>query len=211
MHPMNAQYDLRPGPREDTEGSVTRWISALKQGDEAAAQGLWEAYFRRLVGLARARLRDAPRRIADEEDVALSAFDSFFRGARAGRFPRLDDRNDLWQILVLITVRKAIDLRNYEGRPSRGKGRVRSLTELIGEGLEAIVGDEPTPELAAQLTEEHQRLMEQLGDPILRSVATSKLEGYTDEEIAARLGCVTRTVERKVARIRGIWANELKG
>jgi DNA-directed RNA polymerase specialized sigma24 family protein len=210
MHPKKTQDHFWPGPGEDPGGSVTRWISALKEGDQAAAQGLWEAYFRRLVGLARARLRDAPRRIADEEDVALSAFDSFFRGARAGRFPRLDDRNDLWQILVLITVRKAIDLRNYEGRPSRGSGKARSLSELTGEGLEAIVGDEPTPELAAQLTEEYQRLMERLDDPTLRGVATCKLEGYTDEETAARLGCVTRTVERKLARIRGIWANELK-
>ena len=210
MLPMEDQLDSRHELRENPGSSVTQWISALKQGDQSAAQGLWEAYFRRLVGLAHARLRDAPRRIADEEDVALSAFHSFCRGARAGRFPRLDDRNDLWQILVLITVRKAIDLRNYEGRPSRGRGRVQSLTELPQEGLEAIGGDEPTPELAAQLAEEYQRLMEQLGDSTLQSVATWKLEGYTDDEIAARLGCVTRTVERKLARIRRMWAREMR-
>src|SRR5260221_7531117 len=118
----------------NTGNSVTRWISGLKQGDQSAAQSLWEAYFRRLVGLAHARLRDAPRRMADEEDVALSAFDSFCRGVRAGRFPRLDDRDDLWQILVTITVRKAIDLRKYEGRQSRGMGRVQSLSDLNQEG-----------------------------------------------------------------------------
>src|SRR5580692_7564477 len=115
---MEVQLDSGRALRDNPEDSVTQWISALKQGHQSAAQGLWEAYFRRLVGLAHARLRDAPRRIADEEDVALSAFDSFCRGARAGQFPRLDDRNDLWQILVLITVRKAIDLRKYERRPS---------------------------------------------------------------------------------------------
>jgi DNA-directed RNA polymerase specialized sigma24 family protein len=194
----------------NTGSSVTRWILGLKQGDQSAAKGLWEAYFRRLVGLAQARLRDAPRRIADEEDVALSAFDSFCRGARAGRFPRLDDRHDLWQILVMITVRKAIDLRNYEGRQSRGMGRVQSLTELTPEGLETIGGDEPTAELAAQLAEEYQRLMGQLGDPTLQSVAIWKLEGYTNDEIAARLGCVTKTVERKLALIRSKWAREIK-
>src|SRR5262249_2424846 len=161
-------------------------------------------------GLARARLRDTPRRIADEEDVALSAFDSFCRGAQAGGFPRLDDRHDLWQILVLITVRKAIDLRNYEGRPSRGKGRVQSLTELTRDGLETLGSDEPTPELAAQLAEEYQRLMGHLGDSTLRSVATWKLEGYTNDEIAARLGCVLSTVERKLARIRSEWAKEMR-
>ena len=210
MHPMEVENGSRLGLREDTGNSVTQWISALKQGDQAAAQELWEAYFRRLVGLARARLRDTPRRIADEEDVALNAFDSFCRGARAGRFPRLDDRHDLWQILVLITVRKAINLRNYEARRSRGMGRIQSLTDLTPEGLEAIGGDGPTPELAAQLAEEYQRLMDQLGDSSLQRVATFKLEGYTNEEIAARLGCVTSTVERKLARIRGIWADEMK-
>jgi DNA-directed RNA polymerase specialized sigma24 family protein len=210
MHPRNVQAGLRRGLSDETDGSVTRWISALKQGDQSAAQELWNAYFRRLVGLARARLRDVPRRIADEEDVALSAFDSFFRRAQAGRFPRLDDRNDLWQILVLITMRKAIDLRNYEARPSRGKGRVASLTELTREGLAAMGGDEPTPELAAQLVEEYRRLIERLGDPTLQDVATCKLEGYTDHEIAVRLGCVTRTIERKLALIRRIWANEVR-
>jgi DNA-directed RNA polymerase specialized sigma24 family protein len=190
--------------------SVTRWISGLKQGDQTAAHELWEVYFRRLVGLARARLRNAPRRIADEEDVALSAFDSFFRGARTGRFRRLEDRNDLWQILVLITMRKAIDLCNYEGRQSRGMGRVQSLTELTQEGLEMIGDAEPTAEIAAQLAEEHQRLMGQLGDPTLHSVATWKLEGYTNDEIAIRLGCVTTTVERKLVRIRSKWAREMK-
>jgi DNA-directed RNA polymerase specialized sigma24 family protein len=210
MHTREIPNASRPGHGEDTEGSVTRWISALKQGDRSVAQELWEAYFLRLVGLARARLRDVPRRIADEEDVALSAFDSFFRGAQAGRFPRLDDRNDLWQILVLITVRKAIDLRKYEARPSRGNGGVRSLTELTREGLEAIGGDEPTPELAAELAEAYRRLIERLGDPTLQSVATCKLEGYTDDEIAARHGCVTRTVERKLALIRRIWGKEMR-
>jgi DNA-directed RNA polymerase specialized sigma24 family protein len=121
-----------------------------------------------------------------------------------------DDRNDLWQILVLITGRKAIDLRNDEGRPSRGRGRVQSLTEVTQEGLETIGGDEPTPEVAAQRAEEHQRLMERLGDPVLQNVATWKLRGYTDQEIAARLGCVKRTVERKVARIRRIWARQTR-
>jgi DNA-directed RNA polymerase specialized sigma24 family protein len=207
---MNVPDGSRRELGGDTGNSVTQWISGLKRGDQSAAQRLWEAYFRRLVGLARVRLRDAPRRIADEEDVALCAFDSFCRGARAGRFLRLDDRADLWQILVLITVRKAVDLRNYEARPSRGWGRVHSLTNLSRAELEAIGGEQPTPELAAQLAEEYQRLMEQLGDPILQSVATCKLEGYTNDEIAARLGCVTSTVERKLARIRGVWANEMR-
>jgi hypothetical protein len=68
-------------------GSVTHWINALKGGDPAAAQKLWERYFARLVGLARKKLQGTRHLTADEEDVALSAFDSFCRGAAAGRFP----------------------------------------------------------------------------------------------------------------------------
>ena len=69
-------------------------------------QRLWERYFRRLVGLARRKLQDTPRRVADEEDVALSAFASFCRGAEAGCFPQLADRDNLWHLLVTLTERK---------------------------------------------------------------------------------------------------------
>src|SRR6516162_145511 len=101
-------------------GSVTAWIAQLRAGDAAAAQPLWEGYYRRLVGLARQRLLGRPRAAADEEDVALSAFDSFCRGAEQGRFPRLADRDNLWQLLVTITARKALQLIRHERRRKRG-------------------------------------------------------------------------------------------
>src|SRR5262245_43166917 len=104
------------------EGSVTHWLGQLQAGDPAAAQPLWQRYFRRLVGLARQRLRHAPRRAADEEDVALSAFDSFCRGAEQGKFPRLHDRDNLWRLLVALTARKAVDLIRHEDRQKRGGG-----------------------------------------------------------------------------------------
>src|SRR5262245_56797441 len=97
-----------------SDGDVTLWLRQLRAGDREAAQPLWERYFRRLTALVRDRLRGLPRAAADEEDVALSAFDSFFRRAEAGRFPRLDDRDDLWQLLLLIATRKACDLAQRE-------------------------------------------------------------------------------------------------
>src|SRR5215471_8456034 len=98
-------------------GSVTTWIEQLCAGDRAGAQRLWERYFPRLVGLARKKLQGLPRRSADEEDVALSAFDSFCRGAERGCFPRLENRDNLWALLVVITARKAIDLRQRQTCP----------------------------------------------------------------------------------------------
>jgi DNA-directed RNA polymerase specialized sigma24 family protein len=150
-----------------------------------------------------------PRRASDEEDVALSAFDSFFRGVERGQFPQLHDRDDLWQLLVLITVRKAIDLVHHEARPTRGSGRVRVLSDLAERDAEGILGAEPTPELAAQFVDECQRLWRRLGNDSLRAVAFWKVEGYTNAEIAAKLGCVPQTVERKLRDIRELWTREL--
>jgi DNA-directed RNA polymerase specialized sigma24 family protein len=189
--------------------SVTRLIGMLKQGDRVASQQLWEAYFGRLVGLARARLKNTVLRVADEEDVALSAFDSFFRRAERGQFPQLQDRDDLWQLLFVLTVRKAINLVHYQGRKSRGGGRVQSLQDLEALGADQILGTEPSPELAAQMTEECQRLLARLGDETLRAVALWKMEGYTNIEIAAKLGCVEQTVERKLRAVRQVWSNEV--
>jgi RNA polymerase sigma factor (sigma-70 family) len=195
-------------------GSVSRWVVKLQTGDQRAAQELWERYFRRLVGLARKKLRDTPRRSADEEDVALSAFGCFCRGAEQGRFPQLSDRADLWQLLVTITIQKAIDHIRRERRQKRGAGAVLDEAALAGSGetpgdeaaMEQILGHEPTPEFAAQVAEECERLLHSLGDGNLRSVALKKMEGYSDEEIAAQLGCARRTVVRKLRRIRSIWS-----
>src|SRR5262245_30692906 len=195
-------------------GSVTFWIDRLKAGDPAAAQPLWEGYFRRLVGLARVRLQAAPRRAADEEDVALSAFHSFCRGAEEGRFPRLSDRDDLWQLLVLLTARKATNLVQQERRQKRGGGKVFTASALAGDdsaegpGFADLVSREPDPGFAAQVAEECQLLLQRLGDSTLQAVAVWKMEGHTNEEIAANLGRCTGTVERKLRLIRAIWEGE---
>jgi DNA-directed RNA polymerase specialized sigma24 family protein len=196
-----------------SSGSVSIWITELRAGDPLAAQRLWENYFPRLAALARKKLQDLPRRMADEEDVALSAFDSFCRGAEQGRFPSVTDRDNLWGLLVTITARKAVLLVRHEFRQKRGGGEVHGDSAFqtgpaVREeeaGLEQIVGSEPTPEFAAQMAEEYQRLLARLGEGDLAQIAVWKMEGYSNEEIAARLGCVPRTVERKVALIRTIW------
>src|SRR6516225_7429129 len=113
-------------------GSVTNWLKQLEAGDSVAAQRLWERYFRRLVGLARKKIQGAGYASRDEEDVALSAFDSFCRGAEAGRFPRLDDRDDLWQLLVTITARKAYQLALHNRRRKRGGDAVLDEAALAG-------------------------------------------------------------------------------
>jgi DNA-directed RNA polymerase specialized sigma24 family protein len=180
----------------------------LKRGDRAGAEALWDSYIHRLVALARGRLGGTPRRAADEEDVALSAFDSFCRRAEGGQFARLTDRDDLWQLLVVITERKAISLMRREGRKSRGEGRVVAFSEVEGDGAAEIADPGPTPEFAAQVVDEFRELLRRLGDYSLVSVALAKMEGYTNKQIADRLGCIEQTVERKLRSIRRIWSAE---
>jgi RNA polymerase sigma factor (sigma-70 family) len=197
------------------DGSVTRWVTALKDGDPAAPQPIWERYHRRLVALAREKLRAARRRAADEEDVVQNAFHSFFDGVAAGRFPRLDDRDDLWRLLVVITARKALDQLAHERAARRGGGTLQGESRISPQpggwdaaAIEQVVGDEPTPEFAAQVAEEYERLLAVLGDDSLRRVAVWKMEGLTADEIAARLNCSRRTVARKLDAIRVIWNDE---
>src|SRR5262245_63330162 len=136
------------------EGSVTRWIDQLQVGDAVAARQLWQRYFHRLVGLARRKLAETPRRAADEEDVALSAFDSFCRHAEQGRFPRLADRDCLWRLLVTITARKAAHQVRDETRQKRGGAAPVANAEAV---LAEALSREPSPEFAAGVAEECRR------------------------------------------------------
>ena len=181
-----------------SQGSVSRWIDGLAVRDEAAVEQLWRRYFPRLVGLARKRLRGAPRRLEDEEDVALSAFASFCRAAEAGRFPELLDREGLWRLLVVITVRKVGHLVRDEGR--------RPVSPLDAEEL---LSHEPSPEFAALAAEEHRRLLGCLGDPERALVATMRMEGHSVKEIADHLHYSERTIKRKLGLIRKTWEKEL--
>src|SRR5262245_32659707 len=197
-----------------SEGSVTRWVTALKGGDPSAAQPLWERYHRQLVSLARQKLQAARRRAADEEDVVQSAFHSFFRGVARGRFPQLDDRDNLWRLLVVITARKALDHLASEHSQRRGGGTLQGESRISpaagrdDAAIEQVVGDEPTPEFAAQVADEYERRLDLLGDDTLRRVARWKMEGLTNDEIAERLDCSRRTVARKLETIRIIWSRE---
>jgi DNA-directed RNA polymerase specialized sigma24 family protein len=194
-------------------GSITDCIDKLKAGDPVAAQQLWERYFQRLVRLARKHLQRRRPRAADEEDVALSAFDSFCRGAETGRFPQLDDRDNLWRLLVVLTARKAAHRLRDEGRQKRS-GKAVPLPEpatssAAEAGLEQILSREPGPEFAAQVAEEYQRILAKLGDPTLQAVVSWKMEGYTNEEIARKLDCTPRSVYRKLRIVRGLWEKDL--
>lgn len=189
---------------DDPPGSVTQAFHRLRVGDSAAADRLWEYFFPRLVGLARRTLAGRPQCRADAEDVALSAFASFWR--RAGDFRTVVDRNDLWNLLAKIAVRKAFRQAAAAAADKRGGGRVLDEAALAGLGggcgrLDEIAGaasprgfDLHCEELLLALPEE------------LRRYAVLRLMGYANKEIAEAEGCTVRKIERKFGLIRLHWA-----
>ena len=196
-----------------SDGSVTHWIHEIKDGNQAMAQALWERYFTQLVRVARTRLDGDARRSRDEEDIALSVFDSFCRAAADGRFPNLADRDSLWRLLVRMAARKVIDQRRHEHRQRRGGGNVIGEDALVAAGYEEnalaqVIGNAPTPEFAAVVTERFESLLKRLKDDDLRRITMGKMEGYTNDELAEQLGCSLRTVERRLSLVREICRQE---
>jgi DNA-directed RNA polymerase specialized sigma24 family protein len=180
-------------------GSVTLLLDRLKAGDPEALGPLWGRYYDRVASLARTRLRRLSVRAADEEDVAVSAFHQFYQAAADNRFARLENRDDLWQVLAVLTTHKVVDYHKHQARWKRGGG----TTELHSEMVSAVVD----PADATLAADEVQTLFERLPDDEAREVARLKLDGHSNEEVAARMGCSIRTVTRRLALIRSIWDN----
>jgi RNA polymerase sigma factor (sigma-70 family) len=193
-----------------SDASVSTWIGQLRQGDDTAAQRLFQRYVERLVRLATDRLRDRPKRRADEEDLVLSVFEEFVSRARLGKFPKLKDREDLWQILLLITDRRAIDqLRREAAYDKRVRGESTLATPDASTSnaspLEHVADREPTPDEAVAFADELAALLAQLKDDEFRSIVGDRLAGLTDNEIAQKRRCSLRTVERRLSEIRKRW------
>jgi DNA-directed RNA polymerase specialized sigma24 family protein len=174
-----------------SDESITEWIDQLRDGDETAAQKIWERYFAKMVSYARRKLEGSPRRAADEEDVALSAFLSFYQRCSAGQFPQLADRDSLWKLLFTITERKALKVQKHDSRQKRGGGKVVDYScfdDSQGSSLDHCVGGvvarEPSPAFAALMADEVRALLDDLSDRSLTRVAVLKLEGHTVMEIA---------------------------
>ena len=197
----------------ESSGSVSGWIDLLQAGGETAVWPLWERYFPPMVQLARQKLQRSRGRMGDEEDAALSAFDSFCRHAQKGHYPDLRDRNSLWRLLATITARKAAHLVRDDGRKKRGGGKVTSVTpwkrKMHRAESEQIFSREPDPEFAALMADECARLIDGLSDRTLENVALWRMEGYTVKEIAQKMDIVPRSVQRKLEVIRSIWREKL--
>lgn len=201
----------------EMEEELSVWIEKLKQGDPRTQQEIWDAYFQKLVTMTRHKLRGSRLRSYDEEDVALSSFNSLFRAIEEDRVPKLDDPTDLWKLLAVITARKVSAQRRRDHTIKRGSGQVRGESvflapgQTVNAGLEQALGSEPSPEMAMMAAETIGELMRRLPEENLRQIALLKFEGHSNREIAEKLDCVERTISRKIERIRAVWQCETGG
>lgn len=198
----------------DATSSVLLWLDAIRSGDDAAVNRLWAKFSPRMSKLAERWLaKTSERRIFDEDDVVVAAFEAFHRALVEGRYDGLTGTDELWRLLATATVNKARDLSEVERAQKRGGGaRIESLDDSssrVKKQTRQQASSDPSPELAAMMSDECRRLLQVLNDPELEAVVLLKLEGFPNEEIAQQLQYSRRTIQRMLALIRDLWSQEV--
>jgi DNA-directed RNA polymerase specialized sigma24 family protein len=180
-------------------GSVSHWISQAKAGDEVALAKLHQRYWPALVGLARQRLHGSPIP-SDEEDIAQQAFLGFYQAVKSQRVPKLVNRHQFLALLSHIISCKACNQVSHELTARKGAGHVQQ-----GSAIMRLAEDSAcSPLEEAILKDCYQKYVGNIPQN-LRPYAELFLQGHTRLEIAGRMGCADRTVDRKLALIREYW------
>jgi len=197
------------------EHSVSNWLKALSAEPRDVSTRIWDRYVEKLARLAKKKLTQSNRRVIDEEDIVLDVFTDFLSGAKEGRFERLNDRHDLWQILAMLTERKVISHLRWEKAAKRGYGTVRGESAFLNvmsgnssTGISNVASREPTAEFSFDVAETLGQLMGILETDLLRALVRDSLAGYTQQEMAERNRISLPTVQRKMKMVREIWTKE---
>jgi DNA-directed RNA polymerase specialized sigma24 family protein len=190
-------------------------LDNVRAGDDQAIAKLWEDYYQQLVRIAAKRLPTNLRRSGDEEDIALSAFNSFIAGIRQDNFPDLSGRDNLWGLLITLTGRKVHAHLRHQTRQKRGGGTVRGESvfldhagDLKAGGIGGVTGGGQPADIHAELAEACDELLSQLDDEQLKQIAVMRMDGYLVDEIAERLELSKRAVERRLQLIRRTWTEQ---
>ena len=201
------------GVMEKTPEQFASLLDRVRQGDDEAITVLWKDYYQGLVHLAAKRMPENLRRTADEEDIAISAFESFIAGVREDKFPDLRGPENLWGLLITLTARKVNAHLRHHTRQKRGGGAVRGESVFVDPrdtsnsvGIGKIEGDIAPADLTAELAEACDGLLNQLGDEQLRVIAIMRMDGFLVDEIAKKVSLSKRAVERRLQLIRQTWS-----
>jgi RNA polymerase sigma-70 factor (ECF subfamily) len=190
------------------DSSFQNLMARLRTGDNQAATRVFHRFADRLITVARGRLDQQIRQKVDPEDILQSVFRSFFTRCAAGQITDLASWDNLWGMLVVITMRKCgrqIDYFHAACRDVQREVSVQPATDSNAD-WEAEAA-EPTPLEAAMLAETVEQLMASL-EPRQRQILSLSLQGLTVPEVSAQVGCTERTVYRALDRVKE-WLEQL--
>jgi DNA-directed RNA polymerase specialized sigma24 family protein len=200
----------------DSSDDLSSSLGELLNKAPQEAEAIWAEFFPRMLKLAKVKLGGMQLRTFDEEDVALSAMNSFFRGKNDGRFERLDSRDEMWRLLATITVRKVTAQRRKAMADKRGAGAIRGESIFFNPanadssmiaGLGNFSDDRLLPDTTEELLKNCEHLLEKLDDEKLRRTAIMRLEGFSNQEISDELGCSVARTKQRLQRIRELWGD----
>lgn len=186
-------------------GSVTRWLKRMKSGDSIAAQRIWGRYYQRLVQFAEHRMQGNPDRAVDSEDLAHSAFRRCCLALMAGRYGELNDRDDLWSLLIVYTLNRV--RRHFRDSTAQKRRLIKGgLIELSGELALSDLRRPETPTVMSDLLSYWmERLDAEDSSGELRTIALMRMDHRTADEIARALRRRKTIVLQKIQLIRLIW------
>ncbi|WDI41470.1 sigma-70 family RNA polymerase sigma factor [Bremerella sp. P1] len=161
---------------------------------------VWERFQGRLRRFLERRMPNNLQVHTNASDVMQSAFLSLWRylEKQEGTISLGDE--ELWRILVTIAKRKLSDKWRKLHAKKRGEGRVVTATDLEIErqaSFDQFVLKEMDHEVSDILDEITGKLEEEC-----QVIASMRLAGMTNAEIASALNCSLRRIERKLHLIR---------
>jgi DNA-directed RNA polymerase specialized sigma24 family protein len=190
-------------------------LDGIQNQNNEAIEQFWKLHFNRLTALAKRKMNQVNKRVADEEDIAISAIHSFYNGLAQKRFHSINGNNELWKILATIVCRKISKQKRNISTKKRGGGLVRGESFFIAgnnendSNVHNSIGNNAksheNPQFEIEFLDTCEKLYNILDDETMKNVARLIMEGYSIDEIATELGYVRRTIERKLKIIREKW------
>ncbi len=190
-----------PDPAEDRY-----LVDLFRRGDQDAAREIVDRYLDRLLTLARRRISQRLASRVDPEDIVQSVFRTFFVRLKEGQFV-FQDQDDLCKLLMRITLHKTLRQVAYHKAAKRDPSLETPQGSHHSEQLSALFDQEPTQEATVTFLDQLEHFLTQLR-PQEREILEMRLQGFSNEEIAKKLGIYDRKIRRVIEHVRDIALKE---
>ena len=190
-------------------GSISQWVLRLKSGNPTATQAIWDRFYPKLVEAANKRLIKNPDPATSGEDIAQSSFRNVCLGVLEGKYPQLENRDDLWKLLLVSMINR---VRSHY-RSINAQKRAVSLEESIDSIDDELLVQFKSPAAQSELDDLIDFLLNKLDqeDPSgqLRQIAVLYLNEHSASDIAKIIHRRKTNILHKVQLIRALWEESL--